>query len=401
MYKTCVLIFLFSVSSIFGKKPETPGTHKNNQCDNGSKYSFHVYIPKAYATKKDKSFPVLYISSPGGNPGFMKLEQWAEENEFLLITINESKNAIPWETIFKIQDDVMKSTSYLRKHHALQFATGFSGSAWASVHLANRYPKNIAGVFMNCHSGNGTVLQDKTTSVALVAGNSDKTHNASYVQGVYNSYKKRGFHAKYENLVMGHKWAPLDKFKENLNFLYGYQKFANAYLTPEEKKQAYEELEMATLKKAADNPNKEAVISQLEGFMSVKELMKSKLATKIYHEWAAAVEGYVASIKESEPAKAYFYLKEESVTDTLTKVPSKSKTGILTHFRDLSRTKVVVDEIKAAKKFEYYERQASRVRNKKTATKLITKIEAFIKTCEGTFTAERATSLIKTLQEKK
>lgn len=400
MIKICVLFFLFSVLTIFADKPETPGSHKRNKCDNGSKYTFDVYIPKAYATKKDKDFPVLYLSSPGANPGFKSLEGWAEENEFLLITINESKNAIPWETIFKIQDDVMRSTSYLRKHHALQFATGFSGSAWASVHLANRYPKNIAGVFMNCHSGNGTVLKDKNCSIALVAGKTDNTHNASYVSAVYNSYKKRGFHAQYENLDMGHKWAPLDKFKENLNFLYGYQKFANAYLTPEEKKQAYEELETITLKEAADNPNKEVVISQLEAYMSVKELMKSKLAIKIYHEWASAVEQYVASIKETEPAKAYFYLKEESVTSILKKVPSKSKTGILTHYRDLSRTKVVVDEIKAAKKFEYYERQASRVRNKKTATKLIAKIEGFIKTCEGTFTAERAEKLIAALKEK-
>ena len=85
MIKKSFLILLIFVVSLSAQKPEKPGSHKKNKCDNGSKYTFDVYIPKAYAEKSDRHFPVLYLSSPGANPGFRKLEKWAEENEFLLI----------------------------------------------------------------------------------------------------------------------------------------------------------------------------------------------------------------------------------------------------------------------------------------------------------------------------
>ncbi|MCM8528849.1 MAG: hypothetical protein NE327_20165 [Lentisphaeraceae bacterium] len=393
--KLLITLFVFSISLFGNDKPTSPGSHKKNKCDSGSKYTFDVYIPKAYAEKSDKQFPVLYISSPGANPGFMKLEKWAEETEFLLITINESKNGLDWKVIFQIQDDVVRSTEYLRKHHALQFATGFSGSAWASVHLANRHPKKIAGVFMNCHSGNGTVLQDKDQSVALVSGNTDKIHSASAVVGAYNGYRKRGFHTQYENLEMGHTWAPLDKFVENLNFLYNYQKFANKHLTDEEVNEAYSQLEKEELVAIAKLNNKNEAMSKLESFMGIPKLMKSSLANKIYSEWGNAALSYVNDQKDSDPAAAYFAMTSESSEDIIKKLPSQIKSSLVQEVRNLSRKKEVVDEINADKKFSYFDRQLSRARNKKSAIKLIPKLEKFMEEFSGTKAADKAKEAIK------
>ena len=69
------LVFVLTFTG-FSENPKTPGSYKGNKCDNGSKWTFDVYIPKAYAEKPEKHFPVLYISSPSANPGFRKLEKW-------------------------------------------------------------------------------------------------------------------------------------------------------------------------------------------------------------------------------------------------------------------------------------------------------------------------------------
>ena len=395
--KLILLLCVFSISLYADDKPTSPGVHKKNKCANGSQYTFDVYIPKAYGEKSDKHFPVLYLSSPTANPGFLKLEKWAEENEFLLITLNESKNGIPNKVLYAIQKDVLSSTDYLRKHHCLQFATGFSGSAWASVDLANHYPKQIAGIFMNCHSGNGTYLQNKGQSVALVSGKTDNTHSASAVESAYKYYKSKGFHTQYENLEMGHTWAPLDKFIENLNFLYNYQKFANKNLTDEEVNEAYTLLEKEELVEIANLKNKESAMSKLQSFMGIPKLMKSQLGGKIYSEWGNAALAYVNEKKDSDGATAYFHLTDESSEDIIKKLPSNIKSPLVQEIRNLSRNKEVVAEINADKKYQYFDRQLSRARNKKSALKLIPKLESFMEEYSGTKAVDKAKAAIKTI----
>lgn len=58
----------------------TPGAHKRLPCDGNKEWTWDVYVPKAYAEKKDKKFPVVWCCGAGGNPGFWQLEQWAEKN---------------------------------------------------------------------------------------------------------------------------------------------------------------------------------------------------------------------------------------------------------------------------------------------------------------------------------
>ena len=75
---TILSILCLSVISVFAEKPQTPGSHKNIACDDVKEHTFNVYIPKSYGgTNSEKSFPVLYISSPGGKPNFMKLEKYS------------------------------------------------------------------------------------------------------------------------------------------------------------------------------------------------------------------------------------------------------------------------------------------------------------------------------------
>ena len=117
-----VRILLLVVTAVFcttlrADQPVEPGTYKNVTCIDGQ-HTFNLFIPSAYQTKPEKQFPVLYISSPSGNPSFLKLEKWAEDREFILIGINDSKNG-PEAPIYAAQDAVLNSTAYLRLHVSL------------------------------------------------------------------------------------------------------------------------------------------------------------------------------------------------------------------------------------------------------------------------------------------
>lgn len=243
---------------------------------------------------------------------------------------------------------------------------------------------------MNCHSGNGTVLKDKNCSVTLVAGEKDKIHAASYVERVYKDYKKRGFHTKYENLPMGHSWAPLNKKIEYLDFMYSYQKFANKNLTNQELISVYEQLEKVEIKRISEDPNKKKAMGQFKSFLAVAKLMKSKLGLRIYQEWGKAAAHYINDLKAADPAAAYFFIIDPENSALIKKAPSQEKSTIAAHLRDLQRNKLVIAEVKADKDFQYYVRTMKRVKDKKAADRLIPKIEKFIEKYQGTKAAAKA-----------
>ena len=82
-----VAFLALSFSVLAANQPSDPGAHKKIKCIDGM-HTFDLYLPEAYKSKPAKKFPVLYLSSPGSNPGFRKLDKWANEKEFILICIN-------------------------------------------------------------------------------------------------------------------------------------------------------------------------------------------------------------------------------------------------------------------------------------------------------------------------
>lgn len=214
----------------------TPGAHRRLPCDGNKEWTWDVYVPQAYAEKEDKRFPVVWCCSAGGNPGFWRLEQWAEKNEVLLIAMNDPKNGLDWVTIHRMQDDVIAtSEAKLRLHPCLRFSTGNSGGAWQAMYIANRHPDKHAGVVMQIHSGNG-VPCPKHISVAFIAGEEDKTHPISAVRSAYQGFQSLGNPVRILAVPgRGHESAKLDELTDMLDWMYNYQRVANPKLPPEDK----------------------------------------------------------------------------------------------------------------------------------------------------------------------
>lgn len=142
--------------------------------------TWDCYLPAAYATSPEIRFPVLYTSSPGGNPGAHGLEAWAERRGVIVVAINDSRNG-PVENNIHAQTLVWDAAEKsLRLHPCLRYAMGQSGGGAASVGLIKRHPDQFAGVLVNVHSAGGL---PKHVAAVYVGGLTDTTHSCSAVRG--------------------------------------------------------------------------------------------------------------------------------------------------------------------------------------------------------------------------
>lgn len=387
-------MFLFSTCLFAADKPETPGKHNKIKCE-GSEYTYSVYIPKAYAEKTDKNFPVVYLQSPGGNPGFMKLESWAEEREFLIICINGYSN-----DTFKDQDKaqaaVWKSAAHLRMHHSLRFACGFSGAGWASVNLANRYPKNLAGVTLFCHSGNGAYAP-KGCSVTFLYGGKDKTHPPSAVESAMAWYRARKYHMNSKIFPeMGHKVAPVEDRIAMLNFMYDYQKYANSELTDEERASAWVELEkeFTEINKGDDL---ELKLRKFAEYLVIPKLLKQKIAKVITSAWQKAAVEHIAKLENRD---AYIYINTTENMAKLAKLSGKPKGDYRKLLSKIKRDPEIRKEEPAMKAFLSIEKALLKVKakgDKKKLAKIKIKLSKLTKKYPDTIATEKAETIIATL----
>lgn len=163
------------------------GMNKGIQA-NGTVYD--CWLPKAYFEQPERRFPVLYCSSPGGNPGAWGFESWAERRGVIVIGITESKNG-PWGPIDKAQDGTWADAEKrLRLHPCLRYAVGVSGGGAASVGLIGKHPDQFAGVLVNVHSATNGL--PKHCAAVYVGGLKDDTHPISAVRGAADSLKSQG-----------------------------------------------------------------------------------------------------------------------------------------------------------------------------------------------------------------
>ena len=151
--------------------------------------TWDCYVPTGYLEATDSRFPVLYTSSPGGNPSAFGLEAWADRRGVLVVAINDSKNG-PWEPILHAQDLVWTAAEReLRLHPCLRYATGMSGGGAASVALIKKHPDQFAGVLVNVHSAGGL---PRHIAAVYVGGLADTTHPCAAVRGTAEGLKSSG-----------------------------------------------------------------------------------------------------------------------------------------------------------------------------------------------------------------
>ncbi len=142
--------------------------------------TWDCFLPTIYASSPQSRFPVLFTSSPGGNPGAHGLEAWAERRGVIVVAINDSRNG-PVENNIHAQALVWEAAEkQLRLHPCLRYAMGQSGGGAASVALVKKHPDQFAGVLVNVHSAGGL---PKHVAAVYVGGLTDTTHPCSAVRG--------------------------------------------------------------------------------------------------------------------------------------------------------------------------------------------------------------------------
>lgn len=266
-----------------------PGRHKDIACQGDQGFTYGLLIPAAYAAEPERKFPVLFLSSPGGNPGFIRMERWAERRGVILVAINDTKNNIGLAKWDEIQADVIKSVeSTLRLHPCLRFSMGLSGAAMASMRLANHYNDKHAGVLMLAHSGNGEDGRlAKHVAVAFVFAENDKVHGAGSVRGVARSLERKGNPVRQVCGDWGHSNGPHEHHVKFLDWMLDLQRLVHPYLPPEERKAAADEV-AKRVGALAGTSDPAARLKEAEALLALPESVTRRHSKELHAGWFSA-----------------------------------------------------------------------------------------------------------------
>jgi predicted esterase len=179
--------------------------------------TINVYIPMAYQERPDAQFPVVFINGSHIHPGFLKLQDWAEKNQVILVTVNLVGNGI-FEQNHISQDeavDVVKNS--MRSVQKLFFAIGGSGGAKTSWEMICRYPDHFAGVVMMAmNRGRGDWLP-RHIRVAYIYGETD--FNRAGIESTIPYLQKYGNPLQVQMVPGGHVSGPLEVREKMLSWM--------------------------------------------------------------------------------------------------------------------------------------------------------------------------------------
>lgn len=194
------------------------GVFLNVPCINEPARTIDVYIPLAYDTKPDALFPGVVIQMPGGKPGFIGLEDWAERSEVILIVVNSSKNQTFAQNHIA-QDRALETVSTgLRLDQRMGFAIGMSGGGRASWQVACRYPENFRGIVMMGISGDEDVFMPPPhVRIAIIHGETDFNNKA--IARALALLAREGYQVREAVVPGGHVTGPVENRVEMLNWM--------------------------------------------------------------------------------------------------------------------------------------------------------------------------------------
>ena len=228
----CVLVHAAEPKASRTTPPETPikeGIETRIACDhNGgfSKYAdvyhYKVWLPKGYNAEPKKTWPVLFIASPGGNANMGNMADWIKRHGYIAIMLEESKNG-PWDpsvgNFLAAHQDAAKR---FRIADGKKVCTGFSGGARASSIFVS-IGDNLGGVILQ-GAGVGTLDNGlrglngiRIPAVALTIGKKDP--NRGEIAGLRESQGERLQVFEFEG---GHQWAPKDVIEKALDYVDGH-----------------------------------------------------------------------------------------------------------------------------------------------------------------------------------
>ena len=202
------------------------GVETRIACDhNGgySKYSgvyhYRVVLPKGYHGDANKSWPAIFIASPGGNASMGNMADWIKKHGYIAILLDESKNG-PWDpsvgNFLAANQDAEKR---FRIAAGRKVCTGFSGASRASSVFVS-IGDNFSGVVLQ---GAGVGQLDngiqglrgvQIPAVALTMGKKDP--NRGEIKQLQATQGDRLQVFEFEG---GHQWAPKAVVEKALDYV--------------------------------------------------------------------------------------------------------------------------------------------------------------------------------------
>lgn len=206
--------------------PLKEGAETRIACDhNGgfSKYSgvyhYKVWVPKGYHANPTKTWPVLFIASPGGNATMGNMADWIKRHNYIAVLLEESKNG-PWDpsvgNFLAANQDAMQR---LRIDPRKKICTGFSGGARASSVFVS-IGDNFGGVILQGAGlgrlDNGLRGLEGMIIPAVVMTMGKKDSNRGEAKELRESQGDRFELFEFEG---GHQWAPKETIEQALDFV--------------------------------------------------------------------------------------------------------------------------------------------------------------------------------------
>jgi predicted esterase len=142
------------------------------------------------------------------NPGFIGLENWAEQNDVILVAINSVTNemySLNWQAQDAALSLVVES---MRVDRSMGFAIGMSGGAATSWEMVARYPEGFAGLVMmgisDGHNGSSIPIHVR---VAYIYGNAEP--NINHIKRKIPRLRAAGNKVREQVVPGGHVTGPV------------------------------------------------------------------------------------------------------------------------------------------------------------------------------------------------
>jgi predicted esterase len=356
-----------TVGIAFGGEP-APGNHKRIACKGNPAFTYNLRIPAAYAAEPKRKFPVLFTCGPGGNPGFMRMDAWAEKRGVIIVAVNNTKNGMETAEWDAIQADVVDSVeSTLRLHSCLRFSMGMSGGAMAGMRLANQRNDKHAGILMLGHSGN---YEDKHLAkhiaVAFVHGEKDTVQPPSFVRRIAKGVEDRGNPVRIISGEWGHTWGPHEHHVTSLDWMLNLQRLIHPKLPPAERKAAAAEVvrRAKALGKIADAA---ARLEEAEMLLALPETATRRNMKELHAGWFSAT--FELAEAEGDAVAKHAALSALSEDKRIARCASGDKRKLSRLLRKLRRKSPAKEEWAARRlvlQVEFMEGKAGKSKLKKT-----------------------------------
>jgi hypothetical protein len=185
-------------------------------------YHYQLWLPTGYGAAPTKTWPTLFVASPGGKATLGNMAEWVQRHGYIAVLLEESRNG-DWEpsvgNFIAAHDDVVKR---VRVAEGKKVATGMSGGARACSVFVGLRPGFGGLLFQGAGyapvgpNGASPVAGIKVAALAATFGEKDP----NYAEG---PRMKRLFGDRMELFEFrgGHQWAPKETVEDALDSIDG------------------------------------------------------------------------------------------------------------------------------------------------------------------------------------